>query len=106
MWRLLICLLFIGCAIPNSYRQNCTDISSSAAHSYEHLVGQPSVVCVGKISPRSKDLHAQAMGVYGEWLTVLDRILYVGVSKELGENLIYWCEPVVEFDKRYGRTRK
>ena len=102
MLRLLICFLFVGCAIPNSYKLDCGDIASSAARTYEHQVGQPAVICVGRVSPKSKGLHVQAMGTYGEWLTVRNRTLYTNVTKELGEKLIYWCEPRIEFDRNHG----
>ena len=93
---ILIWVVVNGCAALDYYQQTCVDRASSAAHTYEHHVRQPAVVCIGRVSVNSKGRHAQAMGIYGEWLGVIDNYLDTDAPKELGE--VYWCEPVRDFD--------
>ena len=98
----LFLLLFLtGCA-TNYHKLNCVDYASSAGHAYEHIIGQPAVICVGRISLKSKDLHAQAMGMDLNWLRIFDGYLDTEAPRELGE--VYWCMPVIQFDlERKGR---
>ena len=101
---ILIWAVVNGCAALDYYQQNCVDRASNAAHTYEHHVRQPAVVCIGRVSVNSKGRHAQAMGIYGEWLGVFDGRLYLHAPKELGE--IYWCKPVRDFDNTRWNVKR
>ena len=100
---ILVWMVINGCA-TNYHRLNCVDYASSAGHAYEHIIGQPAIVCTGRVSDQSKNRHAQAMGIFGEWLRVIDNYLDIDAPKELGE--IYWCEPVRDFDNTRWNVKR
>ena len=100
---ILATLVLFGCA-TNYHKLNCVDLASSAGHAYEHIIGQPAVVCIGRVSKDSKTRHAQAMGIGGNWLRIFDGYLDTDAPKELGE--VYQCEPVRDFDNTRWNVKR
>jgi hypothetical protein len=115
--KLVMVLCFVilqACASAQIYDQNCSDVASSAGHTYERMFGEDARVAVG---PSGNILHAQAYIIKDGkivWLTITyyhdyryynpTPILAVGVDSEI--DVINDTYSLEDFDTKYMRKRK
>lgn len=111
----VLCLVMLqACAMAEIYNQNCSDVASSAGHTYERMFNEDARVAVG---PSGNTLHAQAYVLKdGElvWLTVTyyhdyryynpTPILAIGVDSEI--DVINDTYSLKDFDTKFMRKRK
>lgn len=107
---IMVLILLYGCAGAEIYRQNCVDIASSAAHTYQRMFQEDAYVAVGRT--KSGELHSQAYCLQDgdvKWITATHgqyytnktiSIIAVGVDRELDTIISHFS--LEEFDNKYG----